>query len=396
MHKSLRWILSLAAVMLCLLGTAVAQEAEDITRACVINGGKGSSLKDESYRTVWESSRKNGYHALVVEAPEGQTIGGLLIRWRSWPVALVMQAKDEAGEWSTIGGCEADYLAQYIPVDNRSCIRLFDRDTTGRTRLEISSITVLGPGTPPRDVQIWQKPSDHVELMLLATHPDDEVLWFGGLLPTYAGQQGREVLVVNASYSRFDRRLELLDCLWTCGVRTYPVFLGYPDICTNQRDKVLQLWKWDQVVSDVAALYRRHRPDVVMLHAEGGESGHGAHIVMSQAGREAALTAADAAYDPDTAAQYGTWEVPKIYLHLYEENPVQMDWHTPLEQFGGLTAYEAADRGFQCHRSQIGGGWEMKLGGENDNSLFGLWRSLVGPDVEKADLFENIPSRAMQ
>ena len=30
-------------------------------------------------------------------------------------------------------------------------------------------------------------------------------------------------------------------------------------------------------------------------------------------------------------------------------------------------------------------------GGEWDNALFGLWRTNVGPDVEKNDLFENIP-----
>ena len=33
----------------------------------------------------------------------------------------------------------------------------------------------------------------------------------------------------------------------------------------------------------------------------------------------------------------------------------------------------------------------MKNGGQNDNSLFGIWHSSIGPDIEKNDLFENLP-----
>lgn len=289
-----------------------------------------------------------------------------------------------------IGSCEGEFLAQYIPLDGLTSVRLMERETMGKVRLEISSMDVFTPGELPADVQQWQKPSDHVDLMLIATHPDDEVLWFGGLLPTYAGEQRKEVLVVNTSYARNDRRLELLDCLWTCGVRTYPVFMQYPDICTGQRDLVLRRWNGEQLWADMTALYRRYKPEVVVLHAADGESGHGAHIVVSEAGRDAAAAAADPACYPESAQEYGTWDIPKVYVHKHDENQIQMDWHQPLQAFDGLTAYQVADLGFQCHKSQLGGEWFMQVGGENDNSLFGLWRSQVGPDVEKTDLFENI------
>ena len=210
MHKRLRWLLAAAAALLCLLGAACAETAEDITQLCLFNGGKGASIKDDSYRTVWESSRRNGVHSLVIEAPEGKAIGGILIRWRTWPLALTMESRDENGTWQTIGGCEADFLAQYIPVDALPAIRLMERETNGDIRLEISSMTVFTPGDLPADVQQWKKPSEKVDLMLLAAHPDDEVLWFGGLLPEYAGERQKEVLVVNTSYAREDRRLELL------------------------------------------------------------------------------------------------------------------------------------------------------------------------------------------
>jgi len=388
MHKSIRWLLT-AFFLLCLIGAAAAETAQDITALCLYNGGKGASIRDDSYRTVWESTRRNGVHSLTIEAPEGKTIGGILIRWRTWPLVLTVEKRNEAGEWETIGGCDADFLAQYLPVDGLPAVRLMERDTGGNIRLEISSITVLTPGEMPPDFQLWRKPSGKVDLMLLAGHPDDEILWFGGLLPEYAGQKNKETLVVNTSYAREDRRLELLDCLWTCGVRTYPVFLAYPDVCTNQRDRVLERWGWDNFLGDVVALYRRYKPDVVMLHDENGEYGHGVHRVISEAGRAAAEAAADPERYPKSAETDGVWQVPKVYMHLYPENALQLDWHVPLDSFDGKTAYEMAELAFHCHRSQLND-WDMHSGSEYDNSLFGLWRSTVGEDVFKNDLFENI------
>ncbi len=389
MHK--RWAIIIALAVMLFAGAACAEPAQDITQLCLYNGGKGASIRDDSYRTVWESTRKNGIHSLTVEAPQGQLIGGILIRWRTWPLALTVEAKDENGVWQAVGGCEADFLSQYIPVDNLSAVRLWDTDTSGNTKLQISSITVLTPGEPLQEVQLWQKPSEKVDLMLLAAHPDDEVLWFGGLLPEYAGHRKAETLVVNTSYAREDRRLELLDCLWTCGVRTYPVFLAYPDVCTNQRDRVMERWDWDKLLGDVVALYRRHRPDVVVLHDAEGEYGHGVHRVISEAGRAAAEAAADPDRYPKSAESDGIWYVPKVYMHLYPENAIRLDWHRPLEAFEGQTAYEIAEKAFQCHRSQLND-WNMHNGSEYDNSLFGLWRSSVGEDAAKNDLFENIAS----
>lgn len=392
MHKSMCRLLAAAAIWLCLMGTAFAETAENITQDCLYNGSKSASIRDDSYRTVWESTRNGGIHSITVEAPEGKTIGGILIRWKSWPLALQMEKRNEAGEWETTGGCEADFLAQYIPVDQLPAVRLLDRETQGNTKLEISGITVFTPGDLPKDAQVWRKPADKVDLMLLAAHPDDEMLWFGGLLPYYAGERQKEVLVVNTAFARDDRRLELLDCLWTCGVRAYPVFLAYPDVCTNQKDLVLARWGWENILGDVVGLYRRYRPDVVMLHAENGEYGHGVHRVISQAGRDAADAAKSAEHFPQSAAAYGVWNVPKIYMHMYAENQIRLNWHVPLAAFEGKTAFEVADEGFQCHRSQLGGEWFMQSGGENDNSLFGLWRSTVGEDSGNDDLFENIVS----
>ena len=257
---------------------------------------------------------------------------------------------------------------------------------------DISDITIVTSGTLPADFQVWRKPPEKVDLMMVEAHPDDEVLWFGGMLPTYGGAQGKDVLVVNAAFNNYVRRLEICDSLWTCGIDIYPLLLNYLDVIAYNRFDVQKTWGRETIITDLTELYRRYKPDVVVLHAENGESGHGAHIVLSDLGRVAVTAAADPEKYPESAQAWGIWDVPKVYVHLWPENQIQLDWHIPLERFGGLTSFEVADLAFHCHKSQLGRKWGMIIGGENDNSLFGLWHTTVGPDVEKNDLFENIPA----
>ncbi len=66
---------------------------------------------------------------------------------------------------------------------------------------------VLTPGIPPDTVQICQKPGEKVDMILIAGHPDDELLWFGGLLPYYAGELKKSVLFITAAMTRTIRRL---------------------------------------------------------------------------------------------------------------------------------------------------------------------------------------------
>ena len=83
------------------------------------------------------------------------------------------------------------------------------------------------------------------------------------------------------------------------------------------------------------------------------------------------------------------WDVPKTYLHLYgpwDERTV-LDYETPLEAFGGRTAYEVALAGLEEHHSQLHWDFEVySFDSPYDSHSFGLYRSLVGEDVEKNDL----------
>ena len=98
-------------------------------------------------------------------------------------------------------------------------------------------------------------------------------------------------------------------------------------------------------------------------------------------GQRAGLLDADAVADSGGAI---------LIIHLWKENGIDMDWRQPLEAFGGKTAFEVAEDGFRCHISQQVTDYHVEDWGPWDNSLFGLYRTTVGPDDDKDDFFENL------
>lgn len=376
----------LLIALLLLPCAALCEEAADITAECVINNRTYNKhapedVRDGDFITYFTGS------ALTIEAPEGQLIGSLELKWRTIsPPAAIIKVQ-ENGKWVEILRDGPNYATQYIVLtEGYQSVRI----TPQSGKLELCEVRVLTPGEAPENVQVWRDAPEKVDLMLFSTHPDDEVLWFGGLLPYYAGEQKKDVLVVNAVYAHYYRRQELLAALWECGVDIYPVMLGYP----NQQDsmpEIMREWRLKnrQPEDTCVSLLRRYKPDVVMLHDIDGEYGHTAHITFSWLGRQAVERAGNAAEHPESAAEYGVWEVPKTYIHLYGENQLRMDWHQPMSAFDGKTGLEVAAEAFAWHVTQQER-WSVQDGGEYDNALFGLWRTNVGPDVEKNDLFENI------
>ena len=380
-------LLILLALTLLLPCIAAADTAEDITTECIVNNRAYNKhapddIRDGDYITFFTGS------AVTIQAPEGKLIGGLELKWRTISPPGVIVKTEQKGKWVEVLRDGPKYATQYITLpEGLSTVRI----TAQKGKLELCEIAVLTQGDAPRHIQVWRDAPEKVDMMLFSTHPDDEVLWFGGLLPYYAGELKKDVLVINAVYAHYYRRQELLAALWTCGVDVYPVMLGYP----NQQDSMEEIIReWEvknrQPKDRMVALIRQYKPDVVVLHDVDGEYGHTAHITFSWLGRQGVERAADAAEHPASAAEWGVWDVPKTYIHLYAENQLRMDWHQPLSAFGGRTGLDIAAEGFACHATQQER-WKVEDGGEWDNALFGLWRTTVGPDVQKNDLFENIP-----
>ena len=389
--KRLMFLLMILCLLLPL--AALAEDAADITLECIVNKQawnekKPDQVRDSNYATFYKGQ------AVTIQAPEGREIGALLIKWQVQPKAnVVLLRSDDGSKFTELTRAECKYAQQLLVLDSPETIIRF-KAASGQ--MEVNEIVVLTPGEIPACIPQWKDAPEKVDLMLFSTHPDDEVLWFGGLLPTYAGEQDKEVLVINAVFGTYRRKLELLDSLWTCGVDNYPIFFGFADNRGSQKE-IKAKWQGKAYHPDNGPIevIRQYKPDVVVLQDFQGEYGHNAHILFAQLASKGVENAAVSGKHKESEKKYGLWDVPETYVHLYGENQIRMDWNVPLAAFGGKTGLEVAAEALECHVSQMdeNAAWQMAdvSTGEYDNGLFGLWRTTVGPDVVGNDLFENIP-----
>ena len=186
------------------------------------------------------------------------------------------------------------------------------------------------------------------------------------------------------------RKLELLDGLWHVGVTAYPVFLNMPDLNGRTLSGQYEHWSANTLNGRLVRAIRQYKPEVLVTHDFKGEYGHGAHKAAADAASKSILLAANPKKFTASAEDYGVWTVSKMYVHLYAENPIQLDWTQPLAAFGGKDGLTVATEGLACHVSQVNSGWTMEDSIKYDNSKFGLYYTTVGPDVLCNDFMENI------
>ena len=284
--------------------------------------------------------------------------------------------------------------------------------------VRLSEISVYAEGKLPESVQVWNAPHEGgADLVLFASHGDDDQLFFAGLLPLYAGEKGLRVQVVYLTDHRNltnSRTHEMLNGLWNVGVRAYPVFGSFADFRIDSLqgtyDEYASLGTSKEDLQDfVVEQIRRFKPLVAVGHDINGEYGHGMHMVYADLLINALSITADEKQHPESAKKYGTWEIPKLYLHLYEKNAVTIDYDQPLAHFDGMTAFEVTQkRGYPCHESQQWTWFTRWINGKGtpitkasqittyNPCEFGLYHSEVGEDVQKNDFFENVTTYAEQ
>lgn len=369
------------AVLLLLCGSALAEEAAELTTEAVFSAKKPKLMMDSELATYWSGD------VLEITLPEQVKCHALYLSFFDTPPSLVVSVQGADGTWQRACEQPEPYYNACILLEGAEKIRLED---AGGASFSISEIHLFGNGELPAWVQQWKPFTGKADLMVLAAHPDDELLFMGGTIPYYAGGLGKKVIVAYLTYPRQKERYnELLDGLWHCGVREYPQLSPFRDVITEIPDAFVEKLGGEDVVMGYAVeLLRRYQPDVVVTHDRKGEYGHGAHIVASRLMQEGIHLAADAAYQPERG---DPWQVKKLYLHLYRNNEVKMDWDEPLAAFDGKDALTVAIEAFAKHVSQVRGGYNMKEDGKHyNNTLFGLWYSAVGEDVAKNDFLENI------
>ena len=363
--------------------------------------------------------------ALTITAPRNATgiitDGSYLSDWLFAPGATItLHAEDEIcslyiifgtypGEWTlTSGGKEQlcgqnGFLHEYVLLDTPS-------DTVEITipqhKVAIAEISAYSAGRPGADVQVWQPSDECADILIFSTHADDELVYMGGMIPYYAAVRGLRVQVVymttnyapnnrNSYYRNYRfRPHEALNGLWAVGDRVYPVTNTARDEYCHSLAEAQRRYGVDDFAAFQTEMIRRFRPLVVVTQAENGEYGHGAHILTALSLERAVEAASDPEQFPDSAERYGVWDTPKTYLHNYggDETMTILDYEEPSGALGGSTPFEAAQAAFALHITQQQ--WDdvyvCGFGDPDDSHRFGLYRSLVGPDLAGNDLMENV------
>ncbi|MFA7674363.1 MAG: hypothetical protein WCY62_10985, partial [Clostridia bacterium] len=357
-------------------------DASDLTEKVYINYDRHYAplLCDRDYGTKYSLSK--GSQVTISAAEE---IYAIYVIWDNIPGEWTLYSNGE-----TVTGGQNGFIHEYIALPEVSDKAVI---TIKADKAVICDIYTFSYGTLPDWVQTWQTPWEDADMLLLSTHADDEHLYFGGMMPYYAGELGLKVQVaylVN-HWTEQPRPHELLNGLWTVGIIAYPIIGPFADIYSDSLAHAKTVYREDAVIEYQVELLRRFKPEVVISHDLNGEYGHGGHMLNAYCLTLAVGYAADAALYPVSAAEFGTWDTPKLYLHLYAQNEIIMNWDIPLERFDQSTAFEMAKEGYSCHLSQQHWSFAVRQGeSQYDCRRFGLYRSLVGPDILKNDVFENI------
>src|SRR4051812_9678662 len=175
--------------------------------------------------------------------------------------------------------------------------------------------------------------------MTVHAHPDDEVVFTGGLLARSHDEGIRTVLVLCTNGEEGEihdpdldpeeakprlgaiRRGELAGAVAALGIDDVE-YLDYRDsgmvgteananpACFHQADK-------DEAAARLVALVRRYRPQVLITYDEFGAYGHPDHIAANVITHLAFDRAGDAAYRPDLGAPY---QPAKLYYTAWNED----------------------------------------------------------------------------
>lgn len=350
-------------------------------------------------------------NASVVVSAGGEPIAGIYLQFDKPPDEWTCTGELGAVACGTFG-----FLHEYVDVTAgigpaRTLTLTFPEGAA------IAELSVWSAGTLPDSVQCWEPPFEQADLLLFSTHSDDEHLFFAGILPTCIdrGLSAQVVYMTQHFDYTHNRPHEQLDGLWAVGVRNYPIVGPFPDLYATELEVARTLYsshgyQEDDFIAYAVEQLRRFKPQVVVGHDPNGEYSHGAHMVNTAALRAALEVSADPAAYPDSAAQWGVWDVPKTYLHLWPERTVVMDWDTPLASYGGMTAFAVSRLGYDCHVSQHWTWFTRWVRGTSTAPIttaaqinsyspckYGLYRTTVGDDTPgENDFFEHITPYAEQ
>ena len=347
-----------AAIILCTVfissipALAVAEDldhAEELTRSCsvTVSSDPDSSREFLNYRLKSYATLRGGTK-ITVKWGEDVPVAKLCLQWLNLPegVRVIQYDRKRKELTNQILDSNPESVISLDPAAGSVVIQI------GKNKEKLSQLHIFGEGVLPEPFHEWIETPDHLDYLLIATHPDDDALYLGAVVPYYGAEKGYTGSIAYVTCMNRTRMTEAENGAWTMGLRYRPLFMGFPDIPNDSSKRKKASFVYDDLVLAVVRLYRTYHPAVVFAQDTEGEYGHWQHKRTAKASLEAFTLAADPSFDPESAEQYGTWQVQKLYLHLYPIGKLTIDADTPLDAFDGKDAFQVAKEAYKKHVSQ--------------------------------------------
>lgn len=383
------------------------------------------------YENSGGGANRTGNHARTVEIRVNSEAQGST-DFAGPPVTLTLLpvTDGDADPGNDLGGVNSAQGFTIGPLDGRYVQLAITDNYLGHQGITIGGDRVgLGELRFGSEALPEYEPED-VWLMVVHAHPDDEGIFFGGVLPYYSQVLRLPTLLVNMTTGWLNadgsqttdsetREAELREAAVRYGLEGEPVFALFQQ--TNWNVSIDQSWdRWADHVTDgddidegkrrssrrLAELIRAHRPEVIAAHDFGGEYGHPDHKATAHAaqaawhlaaGREATID--DGVTPPTLVMPDGLvgepWEASKVYIHGHGENPLFHEhWETVSIDATGdgtpdATPRQVANHALDAHVSQgqpkVATVFDPIANGGNSwdaypSEWWGLLASTVGPD----------------
>lgn len=256
---------------------------------------------------------------------------------------------------------------------------------------KICEVELYTEGKLPENVQIWEETLSSCDVLVMATHADDDTLFFGALISEQAALGRLVQTAFMCGHSGELHRLnELLDGQWTLGVKFYPIMGRFPDFYSTSLKTAQKQYDSNKVTDFIVESVRRTHPLVLVTHDVDGEYGHGAHRLVSKLTLDASSSYADASAFDASAEAYGAYAPSKIYVHLWDENEIVLDVKREMPELSGLSPFDVAAKAYKCHTSQQKYAFKVTVSGTNDCRRFGLYSSLVDCDPTSSDIMNGL------
>ena len=277
-NKTVRCAARIGLVLLCLLILPLCAAAEDeetnareITRKCLVTAPNHADLKSQILDR-W----LNGAEWFTAKEPvkitwntDQYTPHWVCVQWERLPNGAKFAQYGPDGALlseKAIPNTRYDTTLELLPETGKAEL------IPGEKGMAIARIAIYEEGILP-DVftDVWQDTPDHLDYLVIATHPDDDVLFLGTVHPVYGAERGYCGTTAFVTAPNRERIGEGLAGVKTEGCTYYPLFLGFPDVPQVKREQEWDRFRPSDVQLAIVRLFRAVRPLVVFTQDRKGE-----------------------------------------------------------------------------------------------------------------------------